>query len=171
MEIWKPIFNGLYEVSSEGRVRRMAASKGATVGQVLKPKRLRHGYLCVLLCAHSQYTQRTIHSLVAEAFIGQRPPNHDVNHKDGDRGNNRLENLEYLTRKENCLHASRRGSYKFNAALRKGECNGRARITQHIAGEMRRLRSKGIAVQAIAERYEVGKHIVEGVIYRRTWNY
>lgn len=110
-EIWRsvPGYEGLYEVSNCGRVRspdRVCKGPAGTVemhpGRLLAvSKRLRGGYLEVSLMAGGQRKHRTVHSLVAEAFIGERPQGADVMHLDGDRENNHLENLRYGTRQQN----------------------------------------------------------------------
>ena len=104
METWKPI-NGfpLYEVSDEGRVRRLKGwqcKEDRLRNPVFNPK---NGYLHVLLCQDSQKTMKYIHRLVAEAFIGL-PPKMTVNHKDGNKTNNLLANIEVVTQAENNRH-------------------------------------------------------------------
>ena len=97
MEYWKPIKDtqGKYEVSSCGRVRRTA--------HILKPyvsggKR----YFQIYLGTHRRWY---IHRLVAVHFLDGAPKGFVVNHKDGNRLNNRLENLEFVTPKENVRHS------------------------------------------------------------------
>lgn len=51
------------------------------------------------------HTRKMIHKLVAEAFLGNKPPKHEINHKDGNKSNNHASNLEYVTHKENIRHA------------------------------------------------------------------
>lgn len=90
IEQWRnvPRYEGRYQVSSFGAVRRVG-------GKMLKPSYYR-GYARVSL----GNKQRTVHRIVAEAFIGPLLPGIKVNHKDGNKGNNRIENLEYMTRRE-----------------------------------------------------------------------
>jgi hypothetical protein len=151
METWKPVlgFEGLYEVSDHGDVRRVARSKtvdaakvpqakemfaaGATLKEVatflgvsiptahsiklgktwsgeaahrpIKPRPDRTSYLTVDFCRDSKYTKRRVHRVVWEAFNGLIPDRLEVNHKNLDRADNRLENLELLTHQENVNHA------------------------------------------------------------------
>lgn len=113
-ERWLPIpgYLGLYEVSDLGRVRsldRLCLGKDGREevhrGQVLSPQGLKNGYLEVYLCRGAKREHRTIHSLVAEAFLGPRPKGHDILHFDGNRKNNCYTNLGYDTRAEN-LHST-----------------------------------------------------------------
>jgi hypothetical protein len=115
VEEWRAVvgFEDLYEISDAGRVRRVgrAARKGngrgggARVGRVLTQHTRVAGYRSVQLWREGHYANRLVHCLVAEAFIGSRPTDHDVNHIDGIKGNNARSNLEYLTRAANNRHA------------------------------------------------------------------
>lgn len=95
-EIWKPVvgFEGFYEISSAGRVRSL---KSCHIRE-LKPRLNKHtGYLFLILGANGKQRTVTIHRLVAEAFL-EKPDGLDyVNHKDEDKTNNRVENLEWCT--------------------------------------------------------------------------
>lgn len=104
-EEWKSIirFEGLYEVSSEGRVRSLKWGKT----RVLKPGKNRYGYLYVILCKNRENKTFTVHHLVASAFIQNPMCKTDVNHKDENKENNRVDNLEWMTRKENCNYGTR----------------------------------------------------------------
>lgn len=101
-EEWRavPGYEGLYEVSNEGRVRSM--KRRGTSGKVLAHKRAqRGGYLTVSLLRHCEQTTRPVHSLVLEAFVGPRPAGAEIRHLDGDPTNARLGNLAYGTHSEN----------------------------------------------------------------------
>lgn len=112
-EEWRDVvgYEGLYQVSNLGRVRRMSASftdtKGRLrhfVGRVLRPQKLRHGYVYVNLWKDNVRKGCTIHRLVAIAFIPNPDNKPQVNHIDGDRANNKVENLEWTTNSENQRH-------------------------------------------------------------------
>lgn len=101
MENWKDIpFIG-YSVSDQGRV----ASRKRGGWRVLRPGRQAGKYFIVGLCLGSRQRSASVHRLVAESFLPKRPtPQHVINHKDGDKANNRADNLEWVTPSENTKH-------------------------------------------------------------------
>ena len=119
-EIWMPIveWEGLYEASSLGRVRSIPRLRVRPHpknpqklqprmygGYVLSPKTHKNGYMAVNLFAHNKGKTVDVHRLVCSAFTGVLMPDMDVNHKNGVRSDNRPENLEWVTRRENLMHA------------------------------------------------------------------
>jgi hypothetical protein len=107
-EHWAPVFADLYEASSLGRIRRLAPGKSTWPGRVLS-QRINNRYYQVMLSFDGLRRNIEVHTLVAMAFLGERPLGHDVNHIDANPLNNRLANLEYVTRTGNMQHASRMG--------------------------------------------------------------
>lgn len=101
-EIWKDIegFEGLYQVSNLGRVTRV------TTGRILKSGKDKDGYLQVTLCKDSTKYTKKIHRLVAQAFVSNSENKPEINHIDEDKANNRVNNLEWSTRKENNNHGT-----------------------------------------------------------------
>ena len=105
-EIYKPIEGHTdYEVSNLGNVRNKH-------GLILKTYRINSGYLCLKLHTDKVRTSHLVHRLVLKAFEGSSPL--EVNHKDGDKHNNQLSNLEYVTSSENKLHALKTGLKVYN---------------------------------------------------------
>lgn len=107
-ERWLPVvgYEGWYEVSNYGRVKRVRKGKGTTKGKLLKPNPSNAGYLYVDLYVKGKVKRRPIHQLVCEAFVGPRPSKkHIVNHDDGQVANNYFENLEWATKSRNAKHA------------------------------------------------------------------
>src|SRR5271169_1445354 len=114
IETWLnvPGYEGIYSVSSFGRIRRDRPGKGTcVVGRIMKTRLTPAGYPIVCLTGSEPgvQTDHTVHKLVTTAFWGPCPPGKEVNHKDGDKSNPRLDNLEYITPKENHEHAARTG--------------------------------------------------------------
>lgn len=111
-EIWRDIagYNGKYRVSNLGNVLSINYLNQG-VRKMLSLKRHHSGYLIVRLCSGSQSKQknRSVHSLVAEAFIPNPQCKPCVNHIDGNKWNNRADNLEWVTQKENVQHAIKTG--------------------------------------------------------------
>lgn len=112
-EIWKdiPDFEGCYQVSNQGRVKsmpRMVRTRHGFYnypGKILNPTTRKGNYKIVTLCVNQIDQPRYVHRLVAQAFI-QNPENKEtVNHINGDKTDNRVENLEWCTPSENTNHA------------------------------------------------------------------
>ena len=126
-ERWKPVtgHEGIYEVSNHGRVRSVDRTVTRSDGQVhrRKGKLLRtplnqRGYQVVNLCIQGKCQIRTVHSLIAETFIGTRPEGMEVCHNDGIKTNNRVDNLRYGTSSENMLDNVRHGTHYSAAKTR-----------------------------------------------------
>lgn len=112
-EIWKPIegTDGGYEVSNLGRVRSMKMYRGAT-GRIMPHTKQHHGYHAVMFHINGKAQCRKVHRLVAEAFIPNPNKLTDVNHKDGNKDNNQVSNLEWVTPDENKRRAKAMGLLK-----------------------------------------------------------
>ena len=104
-EIWKDIsgFEGVYEISSYGRVRSVKS------GKILSTSKCGgcRGYLSVCLSKNGKRYGKLVHRLVAEAFIPAVEGLSEVNHKDEDKTNNRVENLEFCDHKYNMNYGTR----------------------------------------------------------------
>jgi len=107
-EAWKDIagYEGIYEISSLGNVKRTGKNK------ILKGRITRFGYLRVSLCNKSYPKDYCIHKLVGSAFIPNPENKPQVNHINGIKTENRLENLEWVTNSENMLHSYRTLNHK-----------------------------------------------------------
>jgi len=103
MNIWKDIsgYEGLYQVSNTGIVRNIRSDKKG----ILKGSDNGHGYLQFSLYKTGKIKTYKAHRLVANAFIPNTDNKQDVNHKDGNKYNNKVENLEWVTKSENLKHA------------------------------------------------------------------
>src|SRR5690606_38396846 len=99
-EEWSPVvgYEGFYEVSTTGRVRNSSTGK-------IKAKTLLRGYEKVCLWKQGTVNSPLVHRLVAKAFIPNPNNKPQVNHKDGNKQNNCVSNLEWVTAKENIGHA------------------------------------------------------------------
>lgn len=131
MEVWKAIpgYEGLYEVSDLGQVKRLARlvvrnqSNGNYVCKeiILRPGFI-DGYPSVVLTKDGIKKTFRCHQLVMLAFVGPCPVGQEVLHGDGKRGNSKLDNLRYGTRRENMMDAIAHGTMA-------GVNNGNAKLT------------------------------------------
>ena len=111
-EIWRPIegYEGLYEISSYGRVKsvdRYDRRNQFRKGKLLKNKDNGNGYLICSLSKNGIVKNKYIHRLVAEAFIERANGLYEVNHKDENKKNNSVDNLEWCDRKYNNTYGTK----------------------------------------------------------------
>ena len=142
MEIWKAVkgYEGLYEVSNLGNVR------GLTANKVLKPHRNNHGYMKVDLYKNGNRKRFLVHRIVAETYI-PNPKNYtQVNHKDENKTNNCVANLEFCDRKYNSNYgtAQERSAEKHKKAVFCNELNKSFKSITEAA------RYTGICLQSIS---------------------
>lgn len=128
-EVWKdiPKYKGVYQVSNLGRVKSLDrividknGRKRLCKGKILKNNIYINGYLYVRLCDKEKNKQFQVHRLVAQAFIPNPNNLPEVNHKDEDKTNNKVSNLEWCTSKYNCNYGTRnkRNSKLISKALK-----------------------------------------------------
>jgi hypothetical protein len=123
MEIWKDVkgFEEIYQVSNLGRIRSFARNPR---GVILSLKNKTGWYLTTNFCYRGIRKTVRVHRLVAEAFVPNPHNKPEVNHKDGNKQNNRADNLEWVTRAENHRHAlalnpdMTKGMIKYNRFIR-----------------------------------------------------
>lgn len=112
MEIFKKIkgFEGLYEISNLGNIKSLVNRYSKV--NILKYGISNSGYATITLCKNKKKYTKTIHRIMAETFFGYSTL--QVNHKDGNKLNNNILNLEYVTKSENTRHAIKAGLFKPN---------------------------------------------------------
>lgn len=169
-EIWKDIdgYEGYYQVSNFGEVRSVDRQiiRGNGIwnlnGKCLKQDLNRDGYSLVTLCKNAKCKGFSVHRLVAIAFIGNS--HLDVNHKDGDKNNNHVNNLEYSTKKDNLNHAVQTGLIKSNALIHEREIIGdyqsgmgirdlKTKYKTHYDSIKRVLNKNGIEIETSGDRF------------------
>ena len=112
-EVWKDVvgFENIYQISNYGRLKSFKNNKN---GYILKNNNKNGGYFSVVLEYKNKLKHTKIHRLVAETFI-PNPNNYKIiNHKDGNKQNNNVENLEWTTQKQNFEHAKKIGLWSYN---------------------------------------------------------
>ena len=113
--IWRPIkgYEGLYEISNLGKIKSNFRQGSTT--DFLKISNNGNGYMMVRLCKNGKAKKYYLHRLLAQTFIDNPEDKPQVNHINENRSDNRLENLEWVTQKENNNH----GNHNLNAAISK----------------------------------------------------
>lgn len=154
-EIWKAVvgFENLYEVSDLGRVRTIP--KRGFNKQVIRKTGIdvRTGYVTIMLYKNSIPITRRLHSLMVETFLGIKT-NHKLvcNHKDGIKRNNRLDNFEIITQKENVRHAMKLGLIRI--PIKDERYN--SKIMEKDFPELLRLFKTKMTSKDIAKLFNVG---------------
>lgn len=166
-ELWIPVvgWEGIYEVSDAGRVKRVLGGSGAQAGKILLPQPDGKGYVTVNLRFRGRRSVRFIHSLVAEAFICPQPEGQEVNHINFRRADNALSNLEWMTRPQNIDHSH------FAGRMSKGEDRWNSKLTERDVSEIRALIASGESQASIATRFNVCFQSVNLIHLRKTWTH
>lgn len=164
-EIWKDVvgYSGLYSVSDQGRVKSFQRNPD---GVILRQMTNVYGYLKLTLSVNGELKNKTIHSLVTQSFIGECPDNLEISHKDGDRTNNKISNLEYITHKENINKKHKHGT------MARGETNGMSSLNEIKVCAMRLLYSTGrYTFTEIGKMFNIHKGTANRAITGQTWSH
>lgn len=172
-EEWRAVvgYEGFYEISDHGRIRSMTRYVKGRHGA----PRIRRSRLLRVSASNRRYptitlgkfgVERThlVHRLVAEAFIPRREGATMVNHKNGVKGDCRLENLEWVTPSDNNLHA-----YRTGLASAAGENNGQAKLTEAALVLVRRRIQDGLRDTVIAGEFGVHRRTIGDIRRGLTW--
>lgn len=176
-EVWQSVkgYEGIYEVSTYGRVKSLTRKIRSRYGcqRVVKGKVLyrkpRKNYIQVELCKKGVRTQYLIHRLVANAFLPNPENKPQVNHKDGDKSNNNLQNLEWVTQSENQKHAIRTGLAK--APCYTGEKSPVSKLKEIDVLMIRSLRDCSFSFEDIAERFNIHPTHASAIYHKKTWKH
>ena len=163
LEIWKPVvgYESYYEVSSLGNVRSLErivyVNRGSGFYSKKKAKILSQcivqGYCTVGLSKSGKRKHSLVHRLVLQAFTRNKKNRNQVNHINGDKTDNRLENLEWCNASENMTHAYELGLK--NKPHQKGKNNNNAKLTESQAKKIKDDLLGGISVKALKKKYKV----------------
>lgn len=177
-EEWRPIqdYEGIYEVSSLGRVRSLDryvqgrnGSKCNRRGRQLRLTSYHNGYVIVTLCKPNSKKKRGIvHRLVAEAFIPNPENKPVVNHKNGIKHDNRLENLEWCTHSENNIHALVTG---LKIPAKGSKSGGSVLNEEQVLKICDLLDNTDMTIRQISTLYEVNESAISNIHRGAKWNW
>ena len=175
MTEWRPVkdYEGLYEVSDTGLVKSL--EKRVDRGKCHRSwsTHIRafgkdaNGYLRVSLSKDGVNKTHKVHRLVAQAFIPNPDNLPQVNHIDGDKTNNNVDNLEWCTQSENMRHA-----YKLRLKSIAGECNPQSKLTQADVNHIRAIykpRDKEFGAIALGKKYGVHRKTISRITTGQYW--
>lgn len=169
VEKWKqvPGYEGKYDVSDLGRVRsngrniRNSRSSFREIpSQIIKPFQRKGGYATIRLADAGRKTTHYIHRLVARAFLGEGEARQEVLHGNGDKADNRVNNLSWGSRFDNMADRARLSESA------RGEAHGRSKITELQA---RQIKSDGRYQRIIAAEYGVSRRLVGMIKAGKVW--
>lgn len=148
-----PTFNHLF-CGSNGEIWTISR------GRFLTRKTTVHGYVYVKLYKCGKMA----HRLICEAHYGFRD-GLEVNHKNSIRNDNRIENLEWVTKSENAIH-----SFKYGFNSHKGDKNSRSVLKSTDIPEIIRMRNSGLTYVEISKKYGVCAETISAAYNKKTWN-
>jgi len=176
MEEWRDVvgYEGYYQVSNLGRVRRIKGGMGTRNGKIHGTYlHLKTGYVIVCLCKDCKAVTHLLHKIVAAAFLGPRPKGKQVNHKDFNKQNNNSRNLEYKSPLGNVRHAWINGRCLGSPiGSLAGEKNHQSKLTLDDVREIRRRYvkyDKENGQVALAKIFGVSQPLIGYVVRRESW--
>lgn len=169
-EVWKDIegYNGIYMVSNLGRVKSLPRScpgLNASKEIILKQSEDKDGYLLVGLHKNGKSKTVRVSRIVAKAFIPNPNEYPEVNHKDENNQNNRVDNLEWCTTQYNLTYG-----HRLDCA--KGENNNRHKLSREQVEEIRRVYKKGdpeFGQSALGRKYGVAHGSIAAIVKWKSW--
>jgi len=173
-EIWKdvPNYDGLYQVSNLGRIKslnkknKIKELKGIDTTRILKLRESKDGYLYTVFSIDKVRKTVKAHRLVAESFLDNKENKPCVNHINGIKTDNRVENLEWCTYSENTKHAVKIGLKKGV----KGEKSHLSKLNINDVNNIRLLYSKGNVPQLkLAKTFNISQSQVNRIVNKKNW--
>lgn len=172
-EIWLDIENyeGIYMISNYGNVKSLQKIVRGSVrkGRFLKHKKHRDGYFVVTLQNNKKRKYYFVHRLVASSFCQNNYKKPDVNHIDGNKENNFYQNLEWVTSKENSIHAVNLGLCPHSV----GENHIKSKLKNKDILEIRKLwdGTNPYNQNDFSKKYKVSKSNIAKILKRETWKH
>ena len=162
-EVWKDIegYEGIYKISNTGKVKSLARSGSGACNKDVILKDFNNGknYRYISLTSNNKRKNHFIHRLIAYHFIPNPENKPHVNHINGIKGDNRLENLEWATLSENMLHAVKTGLLSAP----------NSKLNKEIVNEIRQLFKNGLSRKELAIKYKISLANVHRIIHYQLW--
>lgn len=175
-EVWKPIpcYEGLYEGSNLGRVKSLPryvtntkyGSSRLVRERLLTPCFDTRGYVQYTLSKKQVVRSKRAHRIVAELFIPNPNNLPEVNHRDGNKLNNRVDNLEWCTRKENNDHR-----INILGNLPRGEEIHNSKLKSDDIPTIRGLHKAGMSCNKIAKIYSISASSIQLIVKHESWGH
>ena len=170
-EEWRDIagWEGVYQVSDTGQCRRITGGSGTCTGRIVKPKRAgwKGQYLAFDLWRDNKSSQVYAHRAVLVAFISDPPDeNSQANHRDGNKHNNCVSNLEWSTPLENQRHR-----YDVLGKTQNGEENGSNKYSNEQINRIRELYLAGYKQRRIAEMVGIDYRYINQIVHGKAWKH
>lgn len=165
-----PDWDGKYQISNHGRLRSIGGkySKSCPDGYVTIGSIDVLGYRTITMRRPGTRSQHRVHTMVASAFL--KKPNDGrtywVNHKDGNKLNNHISNLEWVLPKDNCAHAVRTGLFNL-----KGERHPMSKLCESQVLKMRDLRASGMTYSELSKSFGVSRRQASDVVRGVNWGW
>lgn len=171
IEKWIPVkgYEDHYEVSNLGQVRNiprvvlMSCRGGKYVSRssVNKPTNNNKGYGRVFLCKYNKTTTKYVHRLVAENWCANPMNYKEVNHIDGNKANNAAQNLEWVSRRQNCVHARVNGLF----------IPAPSKLTARNIDDIILMRKNGLGRKDVADKYGINVATVSCITSGKIWSW
>jgi len=164
--VWKDVvgYEGIYQVSDTGSIKRIKGGQGAQPNTILSQMPDNGNYLMVCLYRNGKRTRKRVHTIVAETFVGPRPSNkHEVLHLDGCKTNNNSRNLAWGTRSDNMQDAIRHGT------ATTGSKNAQAKFSVEQVKNILLAIVDGETVTSISKRLGVSHSIISEIKSGKTY--
>lgn len=167
IEIWKDIigWEGCYQISNLGSVKSLKR-KNVLKDKILKHRINKYGYACVTFRSPTKNAYYTIHRLVAITFILNLESKLEVNHIDGNKLNNHINNLEWCTNRENIEHAVKIGLSNFV-----GENNPRATISESEVIRIKEFINFGLKTCSIRRLTGISESKIQMIRDGKAWRH
>lgn len=154
-----------YIVSTEGKIFSTKNIGRGKYHQEITQRLNQDGYYVVTVGVNGHRRVRSVHRIIAMAFVPNPNNLPEVDHIDNNRRNNKASNLQWLSGTDN----KKKTPFEARSETHKGELNGRAKLTAEDVKEIRRLYNNGYTQQEIAKKYNRGWSTIHNIIIGATW--